>query len=165
MQRLQYLRPFFVLDCVVLQVVSSMEELYKFMNHSNATLDLKVGNELATETPAEGEAAEVSCYYSSTCCKQAVIMFDQTVTSSMYQRMRQTCFVSGHKFSVLCLPSVTLQVMKLDLQPALLLSTVLYVAQHQAPFFYHTLLSCREQTLRLSRWLKLRKIASLCTPS
>ena len=33
-----------------------MEELYKFMNQSNATLDLKVGNELATE---EGEPAEV----------------------------------------------------------------------------------------------------------
>lgn len=31
-----------------------MEELYKFMNQSNATLDLKVGNELATEAPAEG---------------------------------------------------------------------------------------------------------------
>ena len=36
-----------------------MEELYKFMNQSNATLDLKVGNELATEAPAEGDAAEV----------------------------------------------------------------------------------------------------------
>lgn len=36
-----------------------MEELYKFMNQSNATLDLKVGNELATEAPAEGEPAEV----------------------------------------------------------------------------------------------------------
>lgn len=33
-----------------------MEELYKFMNQSNATLDLKVGNELVTE---EGEPAEV----------------------------------------------------------------------------------------------------------
>lgn len=33
-----------------------MEELYKFMNQSNATLDLKDGNELATE---EGEPAEV----------------------------------------------------------------------------------------------------------
>ena len=36
-----------------------MEELYKFMNHSNATLDLKVGNELATEPLPEGEVAEV----------------------------------------------------------------------------------------------------------
>ena len=33
-----------------------MEELYKFMNQSNATLDLKVGNELATEAAPEGEA-------------------------------------------------------------------------------------------------------------
>lgn len=33
-----------------------MEELYKFMNMSNATLDLKVGNEVATE---EGEPIEV----------------------------------------------------------------------------------------------------------
>ena len=40
----------------MLQVVGSMEELYKFMNLSNATLDLKVGNELATE---EGEPTEV----------------------------------------------------------------------------------------------------------
>ena len=45
--------------CCIAQVVSSMEELYKFMNHSNATLDLKVGNELATEPLPEGEAAEV----------------------------------------------------------------------------------------------------------
>ena len=38
-----------------------MEELYKFMNQSNATLDLKVGSELATETPEEGaEPLEVS---------------------------------------------------------------------------------------------------------
>ncbi len=36
-----------------------MEELYKFMNQSNATLDLKVGNELATEALPEGEVAEV----------------------------------------------------------------------------------------------------------
>jgi len=41
------------------QVVSSMEELYKFMNQSNATLDLKVGSELATEPLPEGEVAEV----------------------------------------------------------------------------------------------------------
>ncbi len=36
-----------------------MEELYKFMNQSNATLDLKVGSELATEPLTEGEAVEV----------------------------------------------------------------------------------------------------------
>ena len=42
-----------------LQVVSSMEELYKFMNQSNATLDLKVGSELATEPLPEGEVVEV----------------------------------------------------------------------------------------------------------
>lgn len=36
-----------------------MEELYKFMNQSNATLDLKVGSELATEPLPEGEAVEV----------------------------------------------------------------------------------------------------------
>ena len=47
---------FLVSSCHILQVVGSMEELYKFMNQSNATLDLKVGNELATE---EGEPAEV----------------------------------------------------------------------------------------------------------
>ena len=42
------------------QVVGSMEELYKFMNQSNATLDLKVGNELAAETLIDGESpAEV----------------------------------------------------------------------------------------------------------
>jgi len=40
-------------------VVSSMEELYKFMNQSNATLDLKVGSELATEPLPEGEVVEV----------------------------------------------------------------------------------------------------------
>lgn len=40
-----------------------MEELYKFMNQSNATLDLKVGNELAADA-AEGEAlAEVRYGY------------------------------------------------------------------------------------------------------
>ena len=36
-----------------------MEELYKFMNQSNATLDLKVGSELVTEPVPEGETAEV----------------------------------------------------------------------------------------------------------
>ena len=36
-----------------------MEELYKFMNQSNATLDLKVGSELATEPLPEGEVVEV----------------------------------------------------------------------------------------------------------
>ena len=37
-----------------------MEELYKFMNQSNATLDLKVGNEAAAEAAPEGEVpAEV----------------------------------------------------------------------------------------------------------
>ncbi|KAL0038617.1 hypothetical protein WJX79_000048 [Trebouxia sp. C0005] len=41
-----------------IKVVSSMEELYKFMNQSNATLDLKVGSELATEPLPEGEAVE-----------------------------------------------------------------------------------------------------------
>ena len=41
-------------QAVYLQVISSMEELYKFMNHSNATLDLKVGSELITEAPEEG---------------------------------------------------------------------------------------------------------------
>ncbi|DBB00313.1 TPA: Dynein beta chain, flagellar outer arm [Trebouxia sp. C0004] len=41
-----------------IKVVSSMEELYKFMNQSNATLDLKVGSELATEPLPEGEVVE-----------------------------------------------------------------------------------------------------------
>lgn len=45
-----------------------MEELYKFMNQSNATLDLKVGNELATE---EGEPAEVLSLLQSILCTTA----------------------------------------------------------------------------------------------
>lgn len=53
----------------ILQVVGSMEELYKFMNQSNATLDLKVGNELATE---EGEPAEVRCLLYPLCRKAAL---------------------------------------------------------------------------------------------
>lgn len=53
------------IKAVPLQVISSMEELYKFMNQSNATLDLKVGSELITEAPEEGaEPLEVhiSCH-------------------------------------------------------------------------------------------------------
>lgn len=38
-----------------------MEELYKFMNQSNATLDLKVGNEVATEEGEPAEVIDVSC--------------------------------------------------------------------------------------------------------
>lgn len=42
-----------------------MEELYKFMNQSNATLDLKVGSELATEAPEEGAEPLEVCFRSS----------------------------------------------------------------------------------------------------
>lgn len=77
-----------------------MEELYKFMNQSNATLDLKVGNELATE---EGEPAEVLAVahmlLDSICALRASPLHLDLLAA-------HSCTLADMKANLLCLPVV-----------------------------------------------------------
>ena len=76
-----------------------MEELYKFMNQSNATLDLKVGSELITEAPEEGaEPLEVhiSCHTEAavTQCASSKLRGSQGLPSHLHA---VTCSINDAK--------------------------------------------------------------------